>query len=362
MEWFFLIILIPYLYHIFRIWKALSGIEPFRSVKESCLFMSVIIACHNEEEDLPRLLADLSVQEYNQDLFEVIVVDDNSTDTTAETALSLKEIKNLRIIINRGKGKKQAIRTGVEASAGSFAVTTDADCRVGRKWLKTIASFAEEKHPVMTINPVIINTGRGFFNKFQELEFLSLQGITAGTAVLGDPVMCNGANLGISKEAWLRNAGRLHDELLSGDDVFLLHSLKSEDGRGIMWLESANAEAATRGSGKLISFLRQRGRWISKAGYYSDHYTRLLGIVTFVTILAQVLFFMWGFINPGFFKIFAVFTLIKSIPDFLILHNTTGRYGKRELLRWFIPSQLVYPLYVVLVIPFSFRGRSDWQG
>ena len=362
MEWFFLIILIPYLYHIFRIWKALSGIEPFRSGKESCLFISVIIACHNEEENLPRLLTDLSEQEYNQDMFEVIVVDDNSTDTTAETARSFKEIKNLRIIRNRGKGKKQAIRTGVEASAGSFEVTTDADCRVGMKWLKTISSFAEEKHPVMTINPVIINAGRGFFNRFQELEFLSLQGITAGTAALGNPVMCNGANLGISKEAWLRNAGRLHDELVSGDDVFLLHSLKSEKGPGIMWLESANAEAATRGSDNLISFLRQRGRWISKAGYYSDHYTRLLGIVTFVTISAQILLFMWGFINPGFFKVFAVFTLIKSIPDFLILHKTAGRYGKGGLLRWFIPSQLVYPLYVVSVLPFSFRGRSAWQG
>ncbi len=362
MEWLSLIILIPYLYHIIRIWKALSGIKAFRIGKSPCLFVSVIIACHNEEKDLPCLLADISVQEYNQDLYEVIVVDDNSTDTTAETARSFKGINNLRVISNSGKGKKQAVSTGVEASAGSFAVTTDADCRVGSKWLKTIASFAEEKHPVMTINPVVINAGRGFFNRFQELEFLSLQGITAGTAALGDPVMCNGANLGIAKEVWLRNAGRLHDELVSGEDVFLLHSLKSEDGPGILWLESADAAAATRGSLNLISFLCQRGRWISKAGYYSDRYTRQLGIVTFVTILVQVLLFLCGFINPGFFTVFAVCTLLKSVPDFLILHNTTGRYGKRELLRWFFPSQLVYPLYVISVLPFSFRGRSVWQG
>ncbi|MDX9945826.1 MAG: glycosyltransferase [Bacteroidales bacterium] len=362
MEWLFLIILIPYLYHIIKIWKALSGIKEFRSRKDPGIFISVIIACRNEEKDLPRLLTDISVQEYNQDSYEVVVVDDNSTDKTAATVLSFKGIKNLRVISNSGNGKKQAVRTGVEISAGSFTVTTDADCRVGRKWLKTIASFAEEKHPAMTINPVVINAGSGFFNRFQELEFLSLQGITAGTAALGNPVMCNGANLGIAKEAWLRNAGHLHDELVSGEDVFLLHSLKSEDGPGIMWLESADAEAATRGSLGLISFLRQRGRWISKAGYYSDRYTRQLGIVTFVTILVQILLFLWGFFNPGFFKVFAVFTLLKSVPDFLILNNTTGRYGKRELMRWFVPSQLFYPLYVVSVLPFSFRSRSVWQG
>lgn len=362
MEWFFLIILIPYLYHIIKIWKALSGIKAFRAGKDPSLFVSVIIPCHNEEKDLPLLLADISVQEYNQEHYEVVVVDDNSTDTTAETARLFEGIKNIRVISNCGKGKKQAVRTGVEASAGSFIVTTDADCRVGGKWLKTIASFAEENHPAMTINPVVISAGRGFFNRFQELEFLSLQGITAGTAVLGNPVMCNGANLGIAKETWLKNASRLHDELVSGEDVFLLHSLKSEEGPEIMWLESADASAATRGSLHLVSFLRQRGRWISKAGTYSDCYTRLLGIVTFVTILVQVLLFLWGFINPGFFKVFAVFTLLKSVPDFLILNNTTGRYGKKELLRWFVPSQLIYPLYVVSVLPFSFRGRSVWQG
>jgi cellulose synthase/poly-beta-1,6-N-acetylglucosamine synthase-like glycosyltransferase len=362
MEWLFLIILIPYLYHIIKIWKALSGIEAFRSEKDPGIFISVIIACRDEEKDLPRLLADISVQEYDHDHYEVVVVDDNSTDTTADTARSFRGIRNLRVISSSGKGKKQAVRTGIEASAGSFAVTTDADCRVGRKWLNTIASFAEEKHPAMIINPVVINAGSGFFNKFQELEFLSLQGITAGTAALGNPVMCNGANLGIEKAAWLRNAGRLHDELVSGDDVFLLHSLKSEDEPGIMWLESADAEAATRGSLSLISFLRQRGRWISKAGYYSDQYTRQLGIVTFVTILAQVLLFLPGFFDPVFFMVFTVFTVLKSIPDLLILHNTTGRYGKRELLRWFVPSQFVYPLYVVSVLPFSFRGRSEWKG
>lgn len=362
MEWLFLIILVPYLYHILKIWKALSGIKDFKPANDPGLFLSVIIACRNEEKNLPLLLADISFQEYCQDLYEVVVVDDNSTDTTADTARSFRGIKNLRVITSRGKGKKQAVRTGIEVSAGSFAVTADADCRVGRKWLKTIASFAEEKQPVMTINPVVINAGRGFFNRFQELEFLSLQGITAGTAAMGNPVMCNGANLGISKEAWLRNAGRLHEELVSGDDVFLLHSLKSEGLPGIMWLESADAEAATHGSVSLISFLRQRGRWISKAGHYSDHYTRQLGIVTFVTIMAQILILLSGFFNPVFFIVLAVFTVLKSIPDFLILHSTTGRYGKRELLRWFVPSQLVYSFYVVAVLPFSFRGRSVWQG
>ncbi len=361
MHWLFLIILIPYLYHIISIWKALKVITPFTGGRESRLSISVIVACRNEERSLPGLLSDLLAQEYDQDLFEVIIVDDNSVDSTSEVARSFEGLRNIRVLGNRGKGKKQALRTGIEASLGEFLVTTDADCRFGRKWLKTIAAFVEEDHPSMSVNPVIIKAGRGFFNRFQELEFLSLQGITAGTAALGNPVMCNGANLGMSKETWLRNEGRLHDEIASGDDIFLLHSLKAENAGAIRWLESADATAETPGSEDLVSFLRQRGRWISKAGYYSDQYTRLLAIVTFVTILSQFILFTSGFFYPALFPVFGVFIFLKSIPDFLILHNTASRYGKSKLMRWFIPSQLLYPLYVLSVIPFSFR-RSSWAG
>lgn len=360
MYWLSLIILIPYLYIILRIWKALKGILPFSGNRVPRLFISVIAACRDEEGRLPGLLSDLLAQDYDRDLFEVIIVDDNSTDSTVQVARSFKGLKNIMVLGNRGKGKKQALRTGAEASRGAFLVTADADCRFGRNWLKTIASFVEHENPVMSINPVIIKAGRGFFNSFQELEFLSLQGITAGTAALGNPVMCNGANLGVSRDAWLRNSDRLHDEIASGDDIFLLHSLKAEKAGSILWLESADAAAETPGSADPVSFLRQRGRWISKAGYYSDRCTRLLAFVTFVTVVTQFLLFIGGFINPALFKVFAVYTLIKSIPDFLILHNTAARYGKIELMRWFIPSQLLYPLYVLSLIPFSFR-RAEWQ-
>jgi len=191
MHWLFLIILIPYLYHIISIWKALKVITPFTGGRESRLSISVIVACRNEERSLPGLLSDLLAQEYDQDLFEVIIVDDNSVDSTSEVARSFEGLRNIRVLGNRGKGKKQALRTGIEASLGEFLVTTDADCRFGRKWLKTIAAFVEAEHPAMSVNPVIIKAGRGLFNRFQELEFLSLQGITAGTAALGNPVMCN---------------------------------------------------------------------------------------------------------------------------------------------------------------------------
>ena len=148
---------------------------------------------------LPLLLSDFADQNLNPDLFEIIIVIDNSLDSTFEVASGFGRIKNIKVMNSPGRGKKQAIRTGVEASAGSYIIVTDADCRVGNNWLKTIASFEAEYEPGMIICPVQLEDGSGFFHRFQELEFLSLQGITAGTVAGQDPVMCNGAALAFQK-------------------------------------------------------------------------------------------------------------------------------------------------------------------
>ena len=125
-------------------------------------------------------------------------------------------------------------------------------------------------------------------------------------------------------------------------------------------LNHLNRTALTPASGNLSSFLRQRARWISKAGAYNDGFTRVLAIVTFVTISVQLLLFVGGLFKPMLLWIFAVYFALKSIPDFLVLSNTAARYGKKNLLRWFLPSQLAYPFYVIAIIPCSFVNRDKW--
>lgn len=358
MQWFLLLILIPYIYLITKIYFSLAKIIPFSPDSVPGTFVSVIVACRNEQKNLPNLMSDIAVQDYDPELFELIVVDDNSSDSTFDSASSFKGIKNLKVVNNKGKGKKKAIWTGVEAAAGNIIITTDADCRTGIKWLSTIMSFEAVHKPDMIICPVRLEAGRGFFNRFQEIEFLSLQGITAGTAISGDPVMCNGAALAIRREEYLKHAGNLHDELVSGDDVFLLHNIKKDSGKTILWLESAEASVTTPASGNLLAFLRQRGRWISKAGAYSDRFTKVLAIVTFVTISAQLLLLLGGLFSAGLLRVFSVYFVLKSIPDFLFLSDTAKRYGKKRLMRWFLPSQLIYPFYVLSCIPF-YRIKSE---
>jgi hypothetical protein len=65
-----------------------------------------------------------------------------------------------------------------------------------------------------------------------------------------------------------------------------------------------------------------------------------------------------GLFFPGLLWVFAAFFALKSIPDFLILSNTAGRYEERSLLKWFVPSQLVYPVYVLAIFLYSLRHKT----
>jgi hypothetical protein len=206
----------------------------------------------------------------------------------------------------------------------------------------------------MIICPVKIEgTGNGFLSRFQELEFLSLQGVTAGSAVSGKATMCNGANLAFTKEAYNRHSGNLYDELASGDDIFLLHSLKNEESAKIIWLESNDSLITTSSSPTILSLLKQRKRWVSKGKAFKDRFTITLGIVTFVTILLQVYLLAEGIVCLSLLWIFLLVYLLKSVPDFLILLNTSARYNKQKLLLWYLPVSLIYPFYVLAVVCYS---------
>ena len=357
MQWLLLSILIPYVYLLLKIFGGLKKITAFHPEVNSEIFVSVIVPCHNEEKNLPRLLSDIVIQNYDPSRFELIVADDNSSDSTFKVASEFAGIKNRKVIKSIGRGKKLAIKAGFEASKGILIITTDADCRMGEEWISTIVSCYMEYMPQMIICPLKLESRRGFFGKFQELEFLSLQGITAGTAVYRSPVMCNGANLAFSREVFYNHSSNLHYEINSGDDVFLLHSLKNEKSNKIIWLESAEAVVTTMASPTLASFLRQRARWISKAVYYKDIFTVTLAIVTFITVLFLASMFISGLFSPVLFPVFLAAFIIKSIPDFLILSDTAARYGNKKLLRWFLPSQIIYPLYIIAVVLFSVVKR-----
>jgi len=100
------------------------------------MFISVVIPAHNEERYLGRCLEALRAQSYPASRFEVIVVDNASTDGTAEVACRF----GVRVVREPRKGVARARQTGFEAARGGIIASTDADTRVPSYWLARIAA------------------------------------------------------------------------------------------------------------------------------------------------------------------------------------------------------------------------------
>src|SRR6187401_3516043 len=203
-------------------------LKPFSQTDyDSSIKISVIIPARNEEKNIGKLLSSLEKQSYPPHLFEVIVVDDHSTDNTVSVVNSYSFAKLMRLEFdNINSYKKKAIETGIAAASGDLIVTTDADCIVPVKWLKTIASFKEKTNTVFIASPVVLENESNLLQTFQALDFLVLQGITAASVQKKFHNMCNGANLAYERKAFFDvNGFSGIDNIASGDDMLLMQKI-----------------------------------------------------------------------------------------------------------------------------------------
>jgi glycosyltransferase involved in cell wall biosynthesis len=103
------------------------------------MFISVVIPAYNEEQYLGRCLQALRAQSYPASRFEIIVVDNGSTDATADIARRF----GARVVSEPRKGVARARQTGFEAARSEIIASTDADTTVPVFWLARIAAHFE---------------------------------------------------------------------------------------------------------------------------------------------------------------------------------------------------------------------------
>ncbi|MEE4176853.1 MAG: glycosyltransferase [Bacteroides sp.] len=331
---------------------------------------SIIIPARNEQKHIMQLLILLRNQHYPKNRYEVIVVDDHSTDATAaivERKIASGFFTNVRLIKARDlttkPGKKNALALGIEMAKNNWIVTLDADVLLWTHWLQSLAGFIEQEQPAMIIGPVAMAPGKTIFSQMQALEFMSLAGSTAGAAAIGRPVMCNGANLAFRKDLFLQVGGYSGNEhLASGDDVFLLHKFKKLPGAKIPYMKSHGAIVYTRAVSTVKEFLRQRGRWAGKTGSYRDAFTLLVGFVVALmnlTIFAGIL--VSPFISQKALLGALLLLVFKALVDFPLLFSLSDYHRRRDLM-WLYPAlALVYPFYVVASLFAGFVIKPRWK-
>jgi len=341
-------------------WKKLSPAN--RSVNRSATTVSIVVAVRNEAVNIPALIRALKSQDYPKELMEVLFIDDHSTDSTRDAIhLCVKGETVYSILSSSGVGKKDALQCGYSKCRGDLIITTDADCTFNQKWISALVSCFEDKKADFIIGPVILDEGPGIFQDLQALEFLSLTGTAGGSAGIGKPILCNGANLAFKANIVSSQPDLLNRKFASGDDIFLLQHVKKEHGCTPVFLKSREATVVSKGQDDLKSFWNQRKRWTSKNRGCRDFDSAFAAIIVYLTNLFLLVSLILSFFIPQVFLIFIGLFLLKSIPDFLFMYTVTEFFDKKPLLRYFLILQVLYFFYVSIIPIAGTIGKFSWK-
>ncbi|MGC4058298.1 MAG: glycosyltransferase [Chitinophagaceae bacterium] len=332
--------------------------------------VSVVIAARNEEAVIGACIQSLLALHYPSHLLEVIIVDDDSSDATA-TIVSRFGLENVRCIraprpVASGPGsafKKIALDAGIHAAKGELIITSDADCTFPAEWLSHIAFLYRKENPVMIVAPVRFENDGSLCERFQEFDFMTMQGITAATRYWNWGVMCNGANLAFSKHAYHAVQGYSGtDHIISGDDYLLMLKMLQHYPDQICYLKSAGAAVLTQPQPDWKSFIQQRLRWSSKSGRYSDPRMAFILVLVYLFNVSLLLASIGAAFSLFPFRLVLFSFLLKVFVETLFLASVHQVYPLRKSLLYFPLLQPLHIIYITLIGGMSRFGRFEWKG
>lgn len=196
---------------------------------------------------------------------------------------------NIVYVDDEGKGKKNALRRGVDKCRSEYIWFTDIDVK-RTYYPHLLPSLLADDGADLYILPLRMEGGDSLLERLQKVEYEALQNLTIAAARKGHAVLCSGANLIVRRRCWteIAQSGELHDELLSGDDMFLLEAAKRRDLK-IAVLTDTRLSGTVSTEPSWRRFLRQRMRWAGKAGHYTDRDINLCGTAVAIANIACML-------------------------------------------------------------------------
>lgn len=311
-------------------WMAIGRYRKPESPKNPPSGISIIISAKNELDNLQQLIPMLLKQEYHE--FEIILVDDKSTDATYDFGIALmQEEKRFRLIRidntpDHIHNKKYAITLGIKAARYDHILLTDADCfPAGNYWIQELSNgfSADDKIFVLGFSQYLKEPG--FLNRFIRFETLMTAYSYFGLGLLGRPYMGVGRNLAYRKSFFLsKNGFGKHQKIIGGDDDLFVNSHANR--KNTSFVISPKSVMSSYPKKTWGDYLRQKARHLSTGKHYLFFDKLLLGIIA----LARVVFwfslfcavFAWSkiiFVAIAFFL-----TIASLILSFTRLTKKTG--------------------------------------
>lgn len=330
-------------------------------------FVSVLIPARNEERHIGDCLEALAKQDYNQDYFEVIVINDRSTDQTSVIARSFTpRIKSLNVIeITETPAdmapKKYALNEGIKAAKGQIILCSDADCYAEVSWIRTMTEcFAPKVGMVIGYSPIEPKNPWSVFHHFVALDSLALASAAAASCVWNKPVTATGRSLAYRKEAFNEVGGFSKiAHFISGDDDLLLGLFKKTK-----WKMAYNIRrdslVLTQPPATFKQFVNQKIRQASKGRHYS--WNMVAALVAYYIFNLMLMTYAPFYLFDGQSNFWKWYPWIaKFSSDFILLFVGAVRFRKLFFLIMYPLLAFLHPLYIAVFGAWGQFGKFEWK-
>ncbi len=327
--------------------------------------VSVIICARNESENLEKFLPSILEQNYTE--YQVIVVNDASTDNSDKVLLKLKnKYPNLAVTTiykdeKFSHGKKLALTIGIKKAKYEQLILTDADCVASDKnWISSMQkNFNDDKEIIIAYGAY--TRKKGLLNKLIRYDamFIAMQYLSF--AIAGVPYMGVGRNIAYRKTFFFKNKGfASHMYLLSGDDDLFVNEYGNKKNIAIELNKSSFTYSEPKTS--FTAWFVQKKRHFTTGKYYKKKHKLILA----GEIISRILFYL-TFIILIFNKIYLIYVIpifaLRFLIQFFIINSTRKRLNEKDLhIIWFIFDILIPIIsFSVLISNIFKRKNTKWK-
>ncbi|MBN1154773.1 glycosyltransferase [candidate division KSB1 bacterium] len=364
-----LLVLLTFFYVII-ILRLRRGITQLKSgTNQKIHSVSVVIAARNESENIGHCIESLLAQHYPADRYEVIIVDDRSTDDTADIVSSYSSkfdrVKLIRIVqpTSEMAPKKNALSQGIDNAQGEIILTTDADCITKPGWISAMnRQYDEHVGLVAGFSPLDRAKKQSLFSRLVQLDALSLAAVAAGSFGAGFPLTCNGRNLSYRTRVFHEIGGFLKfGQYVSGDDDLLLHHVVRHTNWETRYVLDPDSTVSSEAPATFSHFFHQRTRHASKGSRYSFRMTLSLVAVYLMNVLLMILplLALW---SPELWKYFLGCIIVKSVAEYSLVQRAARQLRLNNLIDYFPIAVLFHIPYVVIFGLWGQFGKFRWKG
>ena len=333
-------------------------------------FVSILVATRNEEETIEACLGSLLMQDYPPDAYEVVVVNDRSTDETRPRMEPfLGKTPQVRIVDVvddpvRRTGKHNALDVGIHHCRGQIILHTDADCIVPPTWIAAmVRHFADDVGVVVGVPVTHHRGGRAsLFARIQALDLAYSLNLAVGTVGLDIPATCMGNNLAYRRGALDEVGGYAAMDYTVTEDAQLLQMIHSRTKWRVAVAQEPEATVFTRPAPTLRDFYWQRARWL--IGGIATHaraiqYLRLALLYQVILLLSPALIWWFPVLTPPLVCAWVV----RALCDCAVAWQGTSRIGRRDLMAVFFPFAVYLLIYTsVMGLAAGVVRGVRWKG